>query len=707
MTTRIPSARVNATDVLRHLIGMIAAEIPVDAVCVCSYDDETDVYELLAHDLFDRYLPFDMEQIQNVIRQHIRREVVADVETLLLGADALRGTPFQSSLVFRLAMLDKLAGLLVLFAVDADHFAADVPARLALPVSMIGMAIENLHLYDLLARQMVVSEAIFETTRLIGQNPSPQNIVEVLRDYLFDSHVSGCTILLYGPLREDRPYGPFDYLEVAASWSKAKNSVIASGTKLYLRDSLPALDNLDRGEPIVFHRAEDLANTLDPFTRSLVRASEVASITLLPLRSGERKLGMIAIGTEHPHKFSAQELETYQAVSEFLAISAMSQVLQQQHDRVAEGRVALLDAVTEGVVMILPEGASGRVLTVNQRFTTIFGVSEEAAQGMLLEDLLAQMQLPEAERRKLGDLWFDLSLRDPATQRGEFRMVHSAGYPLDIEWYSAPVYEKNGHVLGRIYTFHDVTAERTAVRVRSDFLTRVSHELRTPLTSIHGFAEFILEVSGDKLPPLAREYTQIIFNSAKHLRIMFTDMIEMTRADAGELRLNMQRTHLPDIVLEAVARLELEHKRRNQTVILDLDDEVPRVNIDPDRIVQVLSNLLMNAIKYSPENSRIWVHLNQVDELPPGAPADVLIPALLVSIVDEGEGLAQADVDQIFLPFFRTDWARIHKVEGTGLGLAVSRSIIELHRGTLWAQAATEAEPGGRFLFTIPMMSEA
>jgi len=88
MTTRIPTARVNATDVIRHLIGTIEAEIAVDAVCVCSYDDETDVYELLAHDVTDPNLSFDLAQMQNIIRQHIRREVVWEVETLLRAEDA-------------------------------------------------------------------------------------------------------------------------------------------------------------------------------------------------------------------------------------------------------------------------------------------------------------------------------------------------------------------------------------------------------------------------------------------------------------------------------------------------------------------------------------------------------------------------------------------------------------------------------------------
>jgi signal transduction histidine kinase len=180
----------------------------------------------------------------------------------------------------------------------------------------------------------------------------------------------------------------------------------------------------------------------------------------------------------------------------------------------------------------------------------------------------------------------------------------------------------------------------------------------------------------------------------------------MTRADSGELKLNMKSAHLPDVIIEAVARLEPQYKKRNQTVMLDLDDNLPAVYIDPDRIIQVLTNLVMNAIKYSPEGGKIRVstqHIVKAKQLPSGAPRDMTMPAVIVSVIDEGKGLSAEDIEQIFQPFFRTEWARTNKIEGTGLGLAVSRSIIELHRGCIWAEVSTAKRPGGRFLFNIPL----
>ncbi len=333
----------------------------------------------------------------------------------------------------------------------------------------------------------------------------------------------------------------------------------------------------------------------------------------------------------------------------------------------------------------------------------MFEVSEQHAEGDTLIHLLKQMQIPEGVRQELRAAWLSTPVRDPSTRRSEFRMVNSEGQPLDVEWYSAPVYQ-DADVLGRIYIFHDATPERAAQRLRAAFLSRISHELRTPLTSIRGFAEFILEATGDQLPDLAREYTEIILNSAKHLNTVFTDMIEITRADAGELKLHKTEAHLPDIVIEIVARMELQVKARSQKVIMDVDDDLPPVNVDVDRISQVITNLLTNAIKYSPEGGKIRLTtdlITSTDTLPDSAPPDVVLPAILVSVSDEGKGLSKEEADKVFMPFFRTEEAKTRRIEGVGLGLAVTRSIVEVHRGKIWAVPNTRAA-GGCFMFTIP-----
>lgn len=695
--------QTSPTQTLHYILKLLMAAAPIDHVCVCAYRQEAAQMERLAD--YPNELPLP---VRSVIQRRVAQVLIeASVAPLRLSASELADTGFASALILPLRVQDEVIGALALLAHQPNAYNDETVHLLAEPVSLVRLVLENMHLYDALGQNIIISQLVLLTAQTIVDNPSPQQIIDVLRERLFDTHVTSSAILLYGPVSEDRANGPFDYLEMAGSWSKRRGSGVALGTKIYVKDYPEYLRRLDERETLVFG-VKDLSvfvAQLDPFVRSILRAERVRALTLLPLHAGQRRIGALLVGSDRPHTFTTAELQIYYTIGEFLGISAMAQILQQQHDLVQQGRAALLDAVTDGVVMVLPDAAGARVLTVNKVFTNLFGLPANVAQGLLLPELLEHMQIPEGVRSEFRRSWTSIPVRDPSQQRGEFHMMHSEGVRLDIEWYSAPVYQ-GARVLGRIYTFHDVTAERTAVRVRSAFLSRVSHELRTPLTSIHGFAEFILEAAGSDLPPLAREYTEIILTSARHLRTVFNDMIELTRADAGELRLNLVRTHLPDVIIDVAAQLEFQYKKRSQTVVMELDDDLPPVNVDTDRIVQVISNLLGNAIKFSPAGCTIRVNTQSVitqQDLPPSAPGDVLLPGILVRVTDEGPGLSKEDVTRIFAPFFRTEWAQQHQIEGTGLGLAVARSIIELHRGKIWAEASTAANPGGHFLFVLPI----
>jgi signal transduction histidine kinase len=700
----LASARGNIGDIIAYVLRTMTSDVPADLACACCYHTDVETFDRIVH-----YAPGGdsgtsrHDGFYHLLRQRLEA-LPADAPPQLMSASDLAGSDFESALIFPLGLSEYYLGLVALFARQPQAFTADDAARLAVPVTIVRTVLENFYLHDVLAHTMRVARAIRYMSQAVTDAPSPQHIVEMMHDHLFDAHVTGCALMLYGPVSEDRPNGPFDYLEMRGSWSRRRGSGIALGTRLYVHDYPALLARLERGETVAINDIRSADIRFDPFARTLLRAEGVVSLLLLPVHTRERQLGMILIATNRSHEFAPLEVQTYQTVSEFLAVSTFAQMLLQQHDLVQQGRAALLDAVTDGVVMVLPDAAGARVLTINQRFTSLFGLPEQEAQGLLLPDLLRRLKIPEVVRRDLGARLLSVPVRDPLIQEGEFDMVHAAGYPLAIKWYSAPVYQ-NERAMGRIYIFSDISAAREAVRLRSSFLSQVSHELRTPLTSIHGFAQLILETTGSQLPPLAREYTEIILSSAAHLRGMFTDMIEVTRAEAGELRLELHQAHLPDVIIETVARLEVESRRRGQQVVMDLDDTLPPVRIDTGRIIQVITNLVTNAIKYSPEGSQIRVRaccVSSAADLPLSAPADVTLPGVLVTVDDQGQGLTWADTRQVFLPFFRTQGARAKKIEGTGLGLTVARSIIEVHRGSIWAEPASREHPGGHFLFLLP-----
>lgn len=641
-------------------------------------------------------------RILRTVREIMLGRSQDDTNAIAPEAEALKGTTYRSGLIIPLVSMGRRLGILALLAHEPDALPPPVLDEAKIPLLALRTLVENAFLRNRVNQNLAAAQSVLVAAELIADNPSPQRVMDILQQTLLETHISAAGMFLFGP--EDAPGGQHEYLELRGSWSKRYGSGAGAGLHLYLNSLRPLLRELEEKRFITIEDVRgETGAAFDPLVRGMLRAERVRSLALLMLSTSTRNLGVIAIASSRRHHFSSREIHGYRVVAEFLAISAMADFLREQHDIVQQGRAALADAVTDGVFMVVPRGTQSQVLTVNQVFTRQFEVSETDAQGKLLSELIELMAVPEPVRQDLREMWLSPHAQDPGVYKGEFHLIDSMGRPIDITWYTAPVY-RDGVVLGRIYILHDVTPERTAARLRADFFSRVSHELRTPLTSIQGFAEFILEVTGDQLPDLAREYTEIILQSAKHLKTIFTDMIEISRADIGQIELHKVKAHVPDIIIDSAARLELQYKARQQKLILDLDDDLPPVNADVSRVMQVITNLLTNAIKYSPEGSTIRIgtqYLATGGDLPAGAPPDLVLPAVLISVEDEGKGLERDEAQSVFLPFFRTEDVKKRKIEGVGLGLAVTRSLVEVHRGKIWAVPVPPAT-GGRFVFTLP-----
>jgi signal transduction histidine kinase len=600
---------------------------------------------------------------------------------------------------------DGCAGVLALVRHQGQTIHEIDVAALTTPISAVRLLLENQYLRAVAAQNLETSKSLLAAAQALAEIPSPQTIVDMLRKTVLSPVVTNCTLLLFGPVGEVGTPVNHEYLEIQGAWSRRYGSGAGYGLRLYLHAYLDLLAQVDREKLLVIHDLTDsILARFDPLVRGFIHVERLRSAIILSLQSAQQELGVLIIASNKPNAFSPREIHGYQMMAEFLAISAMTGKMIEQHDRIYQGRTVLLDSVSDGVLFVLPGVSGGQVLTANQVFMTLFNLSDANLQGMSLEQLLERIELPEDIRRQLQTNWLGTPVRSPDTIRGEFRLTQLSGQPREIEWTSAPVYRKNA-TLGRIYTFHDVTADRTAERLRAEYLSRISHELRTPLTSIQGFADFILDANGDKLPPVVREYTQIISDSARHLKNIITDIINITRADVGNIQLSADYLSLPDIINDVADSLELQFRNRQQKLTLLMDDRLPPLYLDTTRMMQVLTNLLTNASKYSPEGSMIRLStllVTSMSDLPDTAPGDVTLPAALVTVLDEGKGIAPADMEHLFMPFFRSAEVQKQRIEGVGLGLVVSRSWIELHRGKIWAVSRPPAS-GGCFQFTLPV----
>ncbi len=687
---------------LQIILQAICATLPAQVACAISLDYSNNVDTVAAC-----VPPLDLQKETALVV--IARACTATQSTPQIIPEAsLLPLGFASALLIPLEKQGQLLGALILLDSNPAAFTEADAERIDLWVRLAWVIFENQRLHDSLA----ISRAIQHTASIIPENPSAQQLIEILRENLFGPQISSCVVLAYGPLREDRPNGPFKYLEVQGTWTRRTGSGVGVGMRFYLDSYSNLLNDLDTHGVLEIPDAlaPNSRIAVDPLVRALLRAQRMRQALLISFGGTMRRLGIVLIASDQPHIFTTGEIRVYRTVIEFMALHAMARVLQLQTNFVQRGRAALLDAVKDGVLMILPsddtqaEGSHSHVLTANQSFCTLFGVSSAHVTGLPLEHLIEHMRLPEDVRRHLAERWMSTPVRDPAAQRGEFDMIHPQGSQANIEWYSAPVYLEN-RVLGRIFTFHDVSAERAAVSLRANFVSRVSHELRTPLTSIKGFAQFMVEELGDQLPPLAREYAEIILNSARHLNGLFSEIIEITRADSGELNLNLSHVELSQILDDVLMVYEPLAAKRQQQIRVSIASDLPGVRVDIKRMQGVIGHVLKNALFYSPPGTQIRISVQCVvnhADLPTGVPDNLVLPAVLTVIADEGPGLSVEEAIQVFTPFYRGIVAQANKIEGSGLGLTIARSIVELHGGMIWAEPRRRGRRGARFCFTLP-----
>jgi signal transduction histidine kinase len=224
-------------------------------------------------------------------------------------------------------------------------------------------------------------------------------------------------------------------------------------------------------------------------------------------------------------------------------------------------------------------------------------------------------------------------------------------------------------------------------RLKDEFVLTASHELRSPLTSVQGFAELLM-LERDSLTPKQAETVEIILDNCRHLTHLLNDLLDLARSDAGRLTMRPQPTEVAPLVDDAVRTMRAQTEGANQTLTQQIAPRLPTLNIEAERIRQVLVNLLTNAHEYSPEGAFIEVTARAV-----GAEVEI-------AVTDNGPGIPETQLEHIFERFTRGDAGLTQRVGGTGLGLAISKSLVELHGGTI----EVESEPGvgSTFRFRIP-----
>ena len=228
-----------------------------------------------------------------------------------------------------------------------------------------------------------------------------------------------------------------------------------------------------------------------------------------------------------------------------------------------------------------------------------------------------------------------------------------------------------------------MAAAQELTRLKDEFVSQVTHELRNPLTPIAGYAELLAERAAS--PGEVQRYAQAIGRQAEVLDRLVGDLLDLARLESGRYRLDRQPTRIEKVL--AAAAEELGHASALHPIAVEITPDLPAVDADPDRVAQVVRNLIANAIRYSPAGGEVRVQALREGD------------SVAVAVADRGIGIPADRLERIFEKFYRVDNELTRKVEGTGLGLAISRELVEAHGGRIWAESAPGR--GSTFYFTL------
>lgn len=264
------------------------------------------------------------------------------------------------------------------------------------------------------------------------------------------------------------------------------------------------------------------------------------------------------------------------------------------------------------------------------------------------------------------DLDFVLSLKPT-----EFVEAEKIAGERSLELFIAP-FSSVGTRGGAIAVIHDVTEQRRSEQARREFVANVSHELRTPLTNVKSYAETIAETDPGDLPPeLQKQFLGVIISEADRMTRIVQDLLTLSKFDYGKMEMNISRFSFAEAVRDVCEAEAIDAKNHNHELIVGIPEQLPEVNGDRERIEQVLMNVISNAIKYTPDGGHIHVTAGTRGQ------------QVWARVADDGIGIPEKDLPQLFERFFRVDKARSRESGGTGLGLSIAREILNQHKGDI------------------------
>ena len=360
-------------------------------------------------------------------------------------------------------------------------------------------------------------------------------------------------------------------------------------------------------------------------------------------------------------------------------LSEVIRLTQENLEQESKRLHSILSYMTDGV---LATNRRGKITMINDMAKKQLGVQKEDVLNKSILELL-----------KIED---EYELRDLITQVPEL-MIDSQddnGEYLSLRVRFALVRRESGFISGLVAVLHDTTEQEKEERERRLFVSSVSHELRTPLTSVKSYLEALDE--GALSEPVAPDFIKVSLDETNRMMRMVTDLLHLSRIDNATSNLDVELinfTAFITFILNRFDQIRGQDEEKKYELVRDYPITSVWIEIDTDKMTQVIDNILNNAIKYSPDGGKITVTMKTTDD------------QMILSISDQGLGIPKQDLPRIFDRFYRVDRARSRAQGGTGLGLAIAKEIIKQHKGFIWAKS--EYGKGSTFTIVLPYDKDA
>lgn len=342
----------------------------------------------------------------------------------------------------------------------------------------------------------------------------------------------------------------------------------------------------------------------------------------------------------------------------------------------------LVNRLHDGVMTI---DANKRIVLANPAFVHMVGFEGEHARGMMVADVVEESSI-------LGSIEDALAMPEDTMAESYHEvtlMDGDAGAERIVSVYCSPFRSRNGEILGATTVLHDITAQKEMDRMKSDFVSMVSHEIRSPMNSLMAQIKIILDGLAGEVTDKQREILERASGKVENLVNLASELLDLAKIEAGMVGREMVSLQLADLIQDQVEFHSAGAQQKDMDIHLEGVENLPEIVGDRQGLEEVFTNLITNAIKYSPEKSSILVS------------AGVEGAHLLVKVKDTGFGIPEEDLAAIFNRFHRVKDKNTREIHGTGLGLAIVKSIVDVHGGSI--KVESKLEYGTTFTVLLPV----